>query len=60
MRYREAKNLQEGDLIVRKYDKVRLTVQSVEFLGQFKLARITCLDPEGIRFTYYNSDVDWE
>lgn len=58
MRYRDARNLKSGDFIIRKADQVKLTVDSVELLGQFKTAVITCLTDQGNKIRYYNHEVD--
>jgi len=43
MKYRDAKNLQSGDEVVRKADSATLIVDSIELYGQFKKVKINCL-----------------
>lgn len=45
MRYRDAKNLHNGDQVTRKKDKLVLTVNSVEVYGQYKKVKLMCLLP---------------
>lgn len=58
MRYREAKNLESGDQVIRKSDKTNLIVKSLEILGQFKLVRIHCETMDGEKISVYNSEID--
>ena len=44
MKYRDARLLLEGDVVVRKIDKRSLTVSGIEAYGQFKTVKIICLD----------------
>lgn len=58
MRYREAKNLQSGDQVLKKSDKAKLIVQSLEIFGQFKLVRIHCETMSGDKISLYNSEIE--
>lgn len=45
MRYRDARLLKPGDMVIRKSDKILLTVHSIEAYGQHKKVKINCLLP---------------
>lgn len=45
MKYREARLLKPGDTVIRKPDKVLLTVHSIEAFGQHKKVKINCILP---------------
>lgn len=58
MRYREAKNLESGNQVIRKSDKTKLIVKSLEILGQFKLVRVHCETVGGEKISLYNSEIE--
>jgi hypothetical protein len=43
MRYRDARLLQAGEMVIRKSDRMLLTVQSIEAYGQHKKVKINCI-----------------
>jgi hypothetical protein len=45
MKYRDAKKLHNGDEVIRKKDKLVLTISSVEIFGQYKKVKFMCLLP---------------
>jgi len=58
MRYRDAKNLQNGDEVIRKEDKAILTVKSVEAYGQYKIVKIFCVEEGGALVSLTQEQVD--
>lgn len=50
MKYREAKLLTHGDIVLRTEDNAELFVDSVEVYGQLKRVRLNCID----RHTFKN------
>jgi len=59
MKYRAAKNLQKGDIIVRKSDSQRLEIHSVEVFGQYKTVKFTCLLPSKNGYiSVYNEEIE--
>lgn len=58
MRYRDAKNLHNGDQVIRKTDKVPLIVSSTEVFGQYKKVHIHCVDEHNARVTLFNDEVE--
>lgn len=59
MKYRDAKNLHNGDQVIRKEDKAIYIVNSVEAFGQYKIVKINCL-AEGTNTltSLYNDEVE--
>ncbi len=58
MRHRDVRTLKEGDKLVRKYDKLELTVVYLEFLGNLKVTRIHCVDSDNNKIYVYDFEVD--
>ena len=58
MRYRDAKDLHNGDQVQRKSDKTYLVVQSTEVFGQYKKVYIHCVDEHNGRVSLYNDEVE--
>lgn len=57
MRYRDARLLKVGDEVVRKSDKLTMTVTSIEAFGQFKTVKINCVSGD-IKATLFNEEVE--
>jgi hypothetical protein len=58
MRYRDAKNLREGDIVIYKPSMKSYTVRSIELYGQYKKVKITCYIPGDAGNTiFYNEEV---
>lgn len=58
MKYRDTKNLKEGDVVIRKADKANLIVKSIEYLGQFKLSVLSCLDMNNNKCSCFNHEIE--
>jgi hypothetical protein len=58
MRYRDAKNLHNGDQVVRKNDQVPFIVQTIEVFGQYKRVVIHCVNEHNVRASLYNDEVE--
>jgi len=58
MKYREAKDLQNGDQVIRKDDKVSLVVQEVQIFGQYKKVLLHCVTEHNARVSLYNEEVE--
>lgn len=58
MRYRNAKNLHNGDQVIRKSDREPLLVQSVDVFGQYKKVLIHCVNVLNVRFSLSNDEVE--
>ncbi len=58
MKYREARNLHNGDQVRRKSDGVILLVKNVILYGQFKQASLECVDPNNALVTVSNEEVE--
>jgi len=61
MKYRDAKNLKEGDFVTRKSDGAECAVQSIEVYGQHKTVKIICIAPGecGMPYTHlFNDEVE--
>jgi hypothetical protein len=58
MRYRDAKNLHNGDQVIRKSDKTPFIVQDIEVFGQYKKVYIHCVDEQNARVSFYNDEVE--
>lgn len=43
MKYRDAKNLHNGDQVIRKSDGAVLLVKEVEVYGQYKTVKLNCV-----------------
>lgn len=58
MKYRDAKNLHNGDQVIRKEDGVPLIVIDIQVYGQYKKVIINCTDEHGARSSHYNDEVE--
>jgi hypothetical protein len=59
MRYRDARQLQNEDEVIRKSDNRVLIVKSLELFGQYKKALLHCVDKEtNSRVDLYHDEVD--
>ena len=58
MKYRDARLLKQGDQIIRKSDQVKLTIESIVLVGQYKEAIFTCIDLNGKKIELYNHEVE--
>ena len=58
MRYRDARQLQNGDEVIRKQDNEVLIVKSIELFGQYKKALFHCVDKNNSLVDVYHDDVD--
>lgn len=58
MRYRNAKNLLNGDEVERKVDKQIMTVVDIEVYGQYKKVKINCVDVVGSHISLFNDEVE--
>lgn len=56
MKYRDAKQLHNGDQVIRKSDGTAMVVSSIEVYGQYKKVKINCLIDNSY-FTYFNDEV---
>lgn len=57
MRYRDAKNLHNGDEVTRKEDKAVLTVKSIELFGQYKKVKLNCVCGNTL-VVVYNDEIE--
>lgn len=58
MKYRDAKDLHNGDQVIRKDDKVSLIVQEVQVFGQYKKVILHCVTEHNARISIYNEEVE--
>jgi hypothetical protein len=58
MRYRDAKDLHNGDQVKRKSDGTYLIVSSTEVFGQYKKVYIHCVDEHNAKVSLYNDEVE--
>lgn len=58
MKYRDAKKLQNGDEVIRKEDKVSLTVKEVNVFGQYKKVQLHCVTTSNAPVTVYHDEVE--
>ena len=58
MKYRDARLLSEGDSVIRKEDKQKLTVKNTECYGLFKTVKIICLDSNNKLTSLFNDEVE--
>lgn len=58
MKYRDAKKLQSGDEVIRKEDKVSLTVKEVHVFGQYKKVQLHCVTPSNASVTVYHDEIE--
>ena len=57
MKYRDAKNLQKGDQVIRKSDSASLTIDSTELYGQFKKVKIYYIE-ENVLNSIFNDEIE--
>ena len=58
MKYRDAKELRSGHIVIRKGDAVVFTISSIEVFGQYKKVKLNCLAEDGSVETLYNDDIE--
>lgn len=58
MKYRDAKDLHNGDQVIRKDDQVPLIVQEVQVFGQYKKVLMHCTTESNERVSIYNDEVE--
>lgn len=62
MKYRDAKNLQNGDEVIRKVDQVSLIISDIEVYGQYKKVRLNCIQhvegSGGLRVSLFHDEVE--
>jgi hypothetical protein len=57
MKYREAKILHKGDVVVDKSTYTNLTVIDIEVYGSVRIVRINCCNPLGNMVSRFHTEV---
>lgn len=57
MKYRDAKNLHNGDEVTRKVDGVSMKVESIEVYGQYKTVKLNCLIGNTL-IVHFNDEIE--
>ena len=58
MKYRDAKKLHNGDEVIRKTDKLSLTVKDVEVYGQNRMVRLNCVTNSNETVSLFHDEVE--
>ena len=58
MKYREAKDLDEGTELVKKSDNEVLILQTKELYGQHKIVRFNCLNSNNVSVSVFHNEVE--
>jgi hypothetical protein len=58
MRYRDAKKLHNKDEVIRKSDKVVLTVLDIEVYGVNMVVRVNCVEPGGAHVSIFHNEIE--